>query len=311
MHASHSHFIDRLIERVDQVGSPVCVGIDPVYPRLPAEIRRQHGLHQPEGAQAAADALEEFGIAVLETVHPHATAVKYQSACFERFGWRGVRALEKLIEQAKERSLVVILDAKRGDIGSSAEHYAAGCLAEPVFDDLASVGPDALTVNSYLGPDSLEPFVKVAAEQGKGLFALVRTSNPGGDALQSQRLSDGRLVVDCVAAMISNMAHDSRYMSQAGYSLLGAVVGATRPEDARRLRQIMPRQWFLVPGFGAQGGTADDVRACFDEKGHGALITASRSITYAYGQSDETDWRKAIEEAARRMNQQIAACRAD
>jgi orotidine-5'-phosphate decarboxylase len=216
-----------------------------------------------------------------------------------------VQAYHELMLEAQAMGLVVIADSKRGDIGISAEHYAAGCLGDTGFEDLGSPqGPDALTINAYLGGDSLEPFVKVAGNQGKGLFALVRTSNPGGDRLQSMELKDGRCVSDAVAQIVTEAG--SKQIGKSGYSVLGAVVGATKPPDAARLRKVMPQQIFLVPGFGAQGGSAEDVKPCFKEDGTGAIITASRSVLFAYEKPATDDWEGAIAKAAADMNRQIA-----
>lgn len=284
-------------------GAPVCVGIDPVYERLPEDVQR------PESERSArnqVDAIGRFCAAVLEVVAPHVACVKLQSACFERYLWPGVELFHQLIGQARALDLLVIADAKRGDIGVSAEHYAAGCLNPGLYEDLGNLaGPDALTVNSYLGPDSLKPFLDAAGIHGRGLFALVRTSNPGSDAVQSLSLSDGRTVSTAVAQMIDEAGSNPALLGDCGDSLLGAVVGATKPADAARLRELMPRQIFLVPGFGAQGGRAKDVAACFRPDGTGALITASRSVLYAYGTQDGIDWRQAIERAAIEMKAQI------
>ncbi|MEO1237224.1 MAG: orotidine-5'-phosphate decarboxylase, partial [Planctomycetota bacterium] len=212
--------------------------------------------------------------------------------------------LDDLIEggfedHAGEAGLFVVGDAKRGDIGTSSAHYAAGLL---VGEDDGAVGCDALTVSPYLGADALEPFVKAAAATGRGLFALVRTSNPGGDALQGLRLDDGRTVAEAVADVVADLG--CGHLGASGYSLLGAVVGATKPEDAASLRQRMPQQVFLVPGFGAQGGTADDVRACFKPDGTGALVTASRSVLYAYNPADD-DWPDAVAAAAVELKREV------
>jgi orotidine-5'-phosphate decarboxylase len=295
------HFADRLLAAVEAKGSPVCVGIDPVYGRLPAAVTDQRHFNDPEDDEAAADALFEFSRLVLRVVAPHVPLVKFQSACFERYHAPGVQSLTGLIEEARELGLMVILDAKRGDIGSSSEHYAAGCLA----DHEDAPGPDALTVNSYLGADGIEPFIQTAAAQGKGLFALVRTSNPGGDALQSLALADGRTVAEAVAGIMAKAG--AGHVGERGYSLLGAVVGATKPVDAAKLRQLMPQQIFLVPGYGAQGGTADDVRACFREDGAGAIVTASRSITYAFGDPTAADWEAQVASAAEQLAGEVAA----
>ncbi len=276
------HFADRLMTAIDQKGAPVCVGIDPVFDRLPAAIRDQ--TDQPTAA------FQAWGLGLLEAVAAHTPAVKFQSACFERYGSGGAAVLESLINHAAALELIVILDAKRGDIGISAEHYAAGCLADPV---------DALTVNPYLGPDTLEPY----AQTGKGVFVLVRTSNPGSDDLQTLPLMDGRTVGQTVATFVADLGISR--LGVRGYSDIGAVVGATKPNEIAELRQRMPQQYFLVPGYGAQGGTADDVKPCFNADGYGALITASRSVIYAG--ADSSDWSAPIADAAAQLNRDIAA----
>lgn len=291
------HFADRLLAACDEKGAPVCVGIDPVFERLPVAVRGD--ATEPVNAQQAVEAFRWFVRGVLEAVWPHVPCVKLQSACFERYRWRGVALYEQLIDEARAMGLIVIGDAKRGDIGISAAHYAVGCLA----DNGNEPGPDALTVNSYLGGDSLEPLIDLAAAQHKGLFALVRTSNPGGDALQGLKLDDGRNVSEAVADLVARQG--DAHIGERGYSLLGAVVGATKPADAAALRRRMPRQILLVPGFGAQGGGAEDVRACFKADGTGAIITASRSVNYAFEKAPEADWKQAIEAAALDLREQI------
>lgn len=305
------HFADDLIDAIDQKATPVCVGIDPVFERLPEGLRRG----REDGPAARVDAIFEFVMELIETVAPLVPCVKLQSACFERYGPDGVHAYYSLIEAAVSRDLIVIGDAKRGDIGATAAHYAAATLLDPAApageedeeggDDLAA--PDAVTVNAYFGEDGLRPFLDLARQESKGVFALVRTSNPGGDAIQALRLSDGRSVAEAVGGVVAELGDEPPYLGESGYSLLGAVVGATRPEDAARLRTIMPRQIFLVPGFGAQGGGAEDVRACFNADGKGAIVTASRSIIYAYENQPTGDWRDAVAAATRDMIRQIAA----
>jgi orotidine-5'-phosphate decarboxylase len=298
------HFVDTLLEHIRVKGSPVCVGVDPVYERLPAELR-EDGQAEPA---ARLEAIHRYVADLLTAVSPHVPAVKFQSACFERYGWEGVETYHSLIQEAKARSLLVIGDVKRGDIGVSAEHYAAGCLSDqPAIDDGDHAAPDAVTIASYFGVDGIGPFLDAAASQGKGVFALVRTSNPGGDAIQSLKLADGRSVAQAVAELVAGIGSDARWIGASGYSLLGAVVGATKPADAAELRRLMPRQLFLVPGFGAQGGGADDVRACFKPDGTGALITASRSVIFAYEQSPADDWMMRVERAAAELRSQIRA----
>ena len=296
-----THFADELTDRCQACGAPVCVGMDPVFERLPCSLRQ--GL-DPRSPLQAVGAIRAFVEGVLEAVRAHVPCVKFQSACFERYGHEGVRAYHELVSAAAESGLLVIGDAKRGDIGISAAHYAAGCLDDLPLDGGGMLrGPDALTVNPYLGDDALEPFLEVAARSGRGLFVLVRTSNPGGDRLQNLELARGGTVAQAVARMVAEIGASS--VGRHGYSLVGAVVGATKPQDAAALRAAMPRQVFLVPGFGAQGGTADDVRACFKPDGTGAIITASRSVLFAYEKTGESDWQGAIERAAIEMKQQV------
>ncbi|MEM0914297.1 MAG: orotidine-5'-phosphate decarboxylase [Planctomycetota bacterium] len=285
------HFADRLMAAVERTGGPVCVGLDPVAERLPAQLR-----DAPVG-----EALAAFGEGVIGAVAEVAAAVKPQLACYERHGVAGLTAYEATVRAAHEAGLVVVADAKRGDIGISAGHYAAALLGP----DAIGGGADALTVSPYLGPDTLEPFVDAAVAHHAGLFALVRTSNPGSAALQRLRLDDGREVCEAVADQVAELG--DRCVGDSGYSAIGAVVGATHPQDAARLRRRMPRQVFLVPGYGAQGGGVADVLPCFNDDGRGALITASRSVIFAYEKRDASvDWRDAVRDAATAMRDELA-----
>lgn len=265
------HPADRLCEAIDSVGVPLCVGIDPVATMLPRELQ---GLEPM-------DAIRTFCTGIIDVVGDDAAAVKFQSACFERLGSHGVALLGALRQHASDAGLQVILDAKRGDIGISATHYAAAATAD---------GPcDWITVNPYLGIDGIEPFL----EAGLGVFGLVRTSNPSGDAIQQQSLEDGRTVSESVADLLHTLGE--AHIGACGWSSVGAVVGATNPDEAITLRQRMPNQIFLMPGVGAQGGKPEDVASCFAD-GHGALVPASRSIIYP--PSDGGDWQQAIANAA-------------
>lgn len=296
MGTSIAHFADRLHAAARAKGASVCVGLDPVFERLPESLQK----HGSEDISARAHAIEQFSIQVIDAVAAHVPCVKVQSACFERYGAPGFEAMFRVMDAAQQRGLLVILDAKRGDIGVSAAHYAAGLLE-------GAHSADALTIHSYLGEDSIEPFIDVAAHGGKGLFVLVRTSNPGSDALQGLKLHDGRTVAEAVAAMVARLGDRSDCMGDSGYSLLGAVVGATKPDDFLALRRNMTRQVFLVPGFGAQGGELETLRHCFHDDGRGALISASRSVIYAYEDATATDWQQAVSEAARDFNRQVAS----
>jgi len=273
-----------------------------VWERLPASLRG--AVSGPPHPTQAAGAFLEFSLGVLEAVRPFTRCVKPQSACFERFGWEGAKAYHDVVAAAQRMGFIVIGDAKRGDIGISAEHYAVGCLG----DSPHAPGPDALTINPYFGDDGVTPFVDLARKQGKGLFALVRTSNPGGDAIQGLALADGRTVGEAVGGVVARLGAAEGCVGKDGFSLLGAVVGATKPRDAVELRKIMKQQIFLVPGFGAQGGSAEDVKPCFHADGRGAVITASRSVLFAYDKKPaDVDWRTYIAHAARDMRDQVGA----
>jgi orotidine-5'-phosphate decarboxylase len=283
-----THAADSLLAAIVRKGSPVCVGIDPVFDRLPEELQK--------GAWTRADqarAIGWFSRAVIEAVAQYVPCVKVQAACFERYGSDGFREMEASIAAARAAGLIVILDAKRGDIGISAEHYAAGA-----FEN-GDASADWITINSYLGVDGITPFLK----QGHGAFALVRTSNPGGDEIQSAKLEGGETVAGHVAAIVARVGES--VLGSSGYSALGAVIGATKREDAARLRERMPRQIFLVPGYGAQGGTMEDILPCFNADGRGAIVTASRSVIFAFQQS-ESDWAASIGRAAAGFAAEVA-----
>ena len=292
------HFADRLAGAIEAKGSPVCVGLDPVYERLPAEL-----VNSDACCCSAADrvaSLREFCRAVLEIVAPIVPAVKPQIGYFEIYRHLGVELYFEMVQYARELGLVVIGDIKRGDIGSTAGAYAAGHL-------LAETSPDAVTVNGYFGTDGLKPFIDVAKVQGKGIFVLVRTSNPSAAVIQDFADASGRKFYEHIAEQVAAAGADGP-ISRSGYSCVGAVVGATYPDEARRLRQIMPQQIFLVPGYGAQGASADDCAAAFKDDGTGAIVNASRSVIFAYSRDgcDQTDWKQAVASAARDLASDIA-----
>lgn len=280
---SHVHFADLLARRIQQTGAPACVGLDPVFEQLPPSLASHH--HEPLGAIA------EFGRGVIRAAAPHAAAIKFQSACYERYGGRGLLVLEEHMVMACQSGLAIVLDAKRGDIGLSATHYAAA--AKRLF-------AHAITVSGYLGPSGVTPFL----DAGLGVFVLVRTSNPDSDRVQAPALADGRSVAEAMADLVAELG--AARLGDCGMSDVGAVVGATKAADGTALRARMPRQIFLVPGYGAQGGTADDVRALLTSDRGGVLVTASRSVIYAKPGAAET-WEGAISSAAARLRDELAA----
>jgi orotidine-5'-phosphate decarboxylase len=276
-------FSDRLADAVLRKGNPLCVGIDPRWESLPLAIRRS----DDDSLEGKARAFERFGLKVLDLVAPLAPVVKPQSAFFEACGPAGFTALRTILRRAKELGVMTILDAKRGDIATTAAAYAKASFA--VWD------ADALTVNPYLGRDAVEPFIECARQTQRGLFVLVRTSNPGSGLFQNL-LCDGRPVYQHVAAAVRDW--NSENLGKCGLGDVGAVVGATHPAELRLLRDMIPDVWFLVPGFGAQGGSAQDVAAAFRQDGLGAIVNSSRRITFAF-HPDDPNWQQAIVNATR------------
>jgi len=274
-------FSDRLIAAIRAKRSPCVVGLDPRLETMPRFlVDEAAALPRDEAAGAI---LAGFGRAVVDAVAEHVPAVKVQSAFYEVLGVPGLRALLETVRAARAAGLLVILDAKRGDIASTAAAYAEALLGELDWRGEAgpTIGADAATVSPYLGGDSLEPWVDVCRRHQKGIFVLARTSNHGSADLQSLPLAGGGTVDERVASMVDRLG--AGFVGAAGYSSVGAVVGATFPADAARLRRLMPRAIFLLPGYGAQGGGAEGLAACFDRDGLGAVVSASRSVTYPQG----------------------------
>jgi orotidine-5'-phosphate decarboxylase len=291
-----THFADRLIAAVRAKGSPVLVGLDPRAESLPPGLIA--GTGSPEDISFA---YCEFCKRVIDVVAPLVPAVKPQAAFFEQLGPAGCFALQAVIDYAAARGLLVILDGKRNDIGSTAQGYAEAYLGP---GDASPWGCDALTVSPYLGDDSLTPFVEIAKARGAGIFVLVKTSNPGGKRFQDI-VAEGRPLYRHVADYIEELA--AKTTGSGGYGLAGAVVGATYPQQLAELRADMPHTWFLIPGFGAQGGTAKDCAAAFDENGQGAIVNNSRALIFAHsrpeykGRFGPSRWQEAVEAATRDM----------
>ncbi len=305
-----TNFADRLLDAVALKGTPLVVGLDPVYAKLPAAITQQRQLNDGDDVESAIDAILEFSTRVLKVIAQHVAVVKINSAFFENYLWEGFEAYYSIVQEAAAHGLIVIGDVKRGDIGNTSMYYANGTLADPEFssmDDL--VGPDAVTVSGYMGQDSVAPFLHVASEYGKGVFALVRTSNPAAAEIQDVQLADGQPLYMHVGKLVEKWG--SGLIGSRGYSALGAVVGATNPQQLADLRAALPATLFLVPGLGSQGGTAQDCAKAFKSDGTGAIINASRSIIYAYGEKTYKDlppasWEKAIELSVLETKRQIA-----
>ncbi len=294
---------DRLDAAIKAKGNPICVGLDPRFDSLPASIKepalREHG----NTARARAEAFLAFNTAILDAVADIVPVCKPQVAFYEEFGADGMRAFEATIRYAQQKGLLVIADAKRGDIGATAEAYARAHLGGAA----SAFHADALTVNPYMGRDTLEPFLKTGAPHGTGIFILVKTSNPGSGDLQDLQLHDGRLVREHVAQMVHELG--AKHLGASGLSDVGAVVGATYPDEARALRKLMPDTIFLIPGYGAQGGSARDAAAGFRPDGRGAIVNNSRGIIFAYEKSKthgESDFAAAAREAALKMAKELS-----
>lgn len=291
-----ANFGDRLIAAVCEKRCPVVVGLDPRWDQLPAPLIT--GITAGDRA-AIARAYFRFCADVIDVVAPLVPLVKPQAAFFEQLGADGMVALAEVIRHARQKGLLVILDGKRNDIGSTATAYADGYLGEA-----SAWQADALTVSPYLGADSLEPFVDVAVDRGAGLFVLVKTSNPGSGQFQDL-VADGRSLYGHVAEFVQELA--SNTSGEHNYGAVGAVVGATYPEQLGELRAAMPSAWLLVPGYGSQGATARDVAGGFDDEGLGAVVNSSRSIIFAHSRRGyaerfgPTRWQEAVAAATHEM----------
>lgn len=304
-----THYATRLHAAVRRTGTSALVGLDPRFDWLPEDVKQAAARrHRSNDLLQKSSAFEEFCRRIIDVVAPLVPAVKPQAAFFEELGPSGCLALSRVIAHARSRGLIVICDAKRGDIGSTAEAYARGYLAG-ADPNAAPWAADALTVNPYLGIDTLEPFVKVARERGGGLYVLVRTSNPGAGDFQD-RVSPGadgepHPLYRHVAQAVEELA--AADVDADGYGFVGAVAGATYPRELTVLRAAMPHAPFLVPGYGAQGGGAAEVAGAFRDDGLGALVNSSRGINFAIRQSPwkeqfaPEEWEKAVEAATRRM----------
>jgi orotidine-5'-phosphate decarboxylase len=297
-------FIDRLAGSVRRLKNPVLVGLDPRIESLPPGI---FSAQKGDSWDRQAEAYGQFCRGIIDVVAPLVPAVKPQAAFFEQIGPHGMAVLADIIAYARKKNLLVILDGKRNDIGSTATAYAQGFLGS---GGQSPWGADALTVSPYLGEDSLQPFIDVARQRSAGIFVLVKTSNPGGGMLQDLQ-ADGRPVFAHVADYVERIACQTA--GQCGYGLAGAVAGATYPRQLAELRAAMPHTWFLVPGYGSQGGTAADVAGAFDPNGLGAIVNNSRGIIFAHAAKPYAQrfgpsrWQEAVEAATLDMIEQLRA----
>ena len=297
---------DILQEKIREKKNPTVAGLDPRIEYVPAHIQKKSFEQYGETLAGAADAVWQFNQGLIDALCDIVPAVKPQSAYYENMGWQGMAVMEKTIQYAREKGLYVIADIKRGDIGSTATAYAEGWLGVtkvgsvecPVFD------ADCVTLNGYMGSDAIKPFLEQCAARNKSAFVLAKTSNPSSVELQDMVAGD-RLVYTVMGDLIERWGKDTE--GKFGYQALGAVVGATHPSVLKDLRRRLTHTFFLVPGYGAQGGTAADVRYAFDEFGRGAIINASRSIMCAWKKTgqDGLDYQQAARNAAIQMREEL------
>ena len=299
------NFSDQLIAASKEKNSHVCVGLDPRIKRIPTKIFTALRKNFSDSQEVIKRAIISFNRDIIDAVKAEAAVVKIQLAFYEIYGAAGFEAAKKTAEYAKSQGLAVIIDGKRNDIGSTAKAYAQAYLGggEDKYTDLSD-SVSALTVNPYLGSDGIQPFIDVCKEGGKGSFVLVKTSNPSSGELQDLKLESDDTVYETVAKLVAEWGKE--LIGEEGYSSLGAVVAATYPEMIAQLREIMKNNYFLVPGFGAQGGGAEDIVNAFNDDGLGAVINSSRGINFAYQKPEySNDHKEAANQAAKEMRYQI------
>ena len=301
-----AHFADRLADAIDSKGTPCIVGLDPRVDLIPSPLRESVVGTAPITCELAADLVTVFCREVIGIVASRVPAVKVQAAFFERLGPPGYQAYVDTVRYAKSQGLLVITDVKRSDIGSTAKAYAEAHVGTTTVNgaELFDLGADACTVNPYFGADGVEPFVNEAVKHDRGLFVLVRTTNPSAGTIQALACKGVPLYMR-VGALVHQWGKE--HVGRRGYSCIGAVVGGTQPLDAEKLRRLMPQSYFLLPGYGAQGAGAAQAAAAFDPRGRGAIVNSSRGIIFAHARSPydrqfgEARWRDAVAAATDAM----------
>ena len=270
--------IDRLIDKIKEMNNPTVIGLDPRYDMLPNSIKSKYGTD----LKSVSEAILEYNYKLIDSVCDIVPAVKPQIAFYEMFGTDGIKAFCDTCKYAKSKGMIVIADMKRGDIGTTAQGYSNAAIGEtPIGEKSYSIfDVDFVTVNPYLGTDGIKPFIEDCKKYNKGIFVLVKTSNKSSGELQDLKLEDGKTVYEKVAELVNIWGEE--LIGENGYSSISSVVGATYPKQLEELRKIMPASYFLIPGYGAQGGKAEDIALGFDEKGLGGIVNASRSLMCAW-----------------------------
>lgn len=303
--------INVLIDRIQKLEAPIVVGLDPMWDFVPGFLQEKALKEYGETLEAAAEAVWQYNKGIVDAICDIVPAVKPQIAMYEQFGVPGLQTFQRTVDYCKEKGLVVIGDVKRNDIGSSSAAYAAGHIGTVQVGGkkLSAFGEDFITVNPYLGTDGIQPFIDVCKEEKKGLFILVKTSNPSSGEFQDQKI-DGKPLYELVGEHVAEWAKQCMGDS---YSYVGAVVGATYPKMGEVLRKVMPKSYILVPGYGAQGGTAKDLAPYFNKDGLGAIVNSSRGIIAAYKQPayekyGASGYAEAARAAALAMKEDIKSC---
>ncbi len=296
----------RLTEKIAMMKNPTVAGLDPKLDYVPGYIKEKAFAEYGSGFDGAAAALLEYNKGLIDALCDIVPAVKPQAAYYEMYGWQGVRTLCETIKYARKKGMFVIVDGKRNDIGATMEAYSAAYLGETAECGEA-FGADALTVNGYLGTDCIKPALELCRKNDKGIFVLVKTSNPSSGELQDKAFDDNTSLYETMGKMCEKWGEDT--IAENGYSAVGAVVGATYPEQLSELRKKLPHTFFLVPGYGAQGGGAEGVSKAFDENGSGAIVNSSRAIMLAYRNTkrDEKDFAAAARDEALKMKEDITS----
>ena len=301
------NIIDVLIEKIKETGNPTVMGLDPRYEMLPKCVTDKY----PNTLEGVAQAIVEYNKSLIDATYDIIPAVKPQIAFYEMFGLPGMQAFKETCEYAKQKGMIVIADIKRGDIGSTAQGYSNAYLGKTKIGDIEQsiFDVDFVTVNPYMGTDCVKPFIEDCKKYNKGLFILVKTSNPSSGELQDLKLETGEEIYTRVAKLVENWGEDLR--GEYNYSSIAAVVGATYPEQLKQIREIAPHTYFLIPGYGAQGGKVEDIALGFDENGLGGIVNASRSLMCAYKSElwkdkfEEKDYAKATRAEAIRMRDEL------
>ncbi len=297
-------FIDSLIDAIKVKRSPIVVGLDPRLDLIPEGIREKHFREKGQNLKAVREIIVEFNKGIIDSTHDIVPAVKPQIAFYEQYGIEGMEAYMETCQYAREKGLLIIGDVKRGDIGSTSKAYSNAHLGRVEVGEelIETFSVDSITINPYLGDDCIEEFVKDVIKYNKGVFILVKTSNPGSGQLQDL-IVEGRSIYEAVALIVDKWS--KRCIGKSGYSSIGAVVGANYPQQGMKLRELMPKSYILVPGYGAQGGTAQDVIHSFNNDGLGAIVNSSRAILYAYRNNEDCSYGDAAREETIKMRDGI------